>query len=214
MLTHEQLIDQLALQDRLNSQINPDWLTAGYPWHRAIMVEAVEAIDHYGWKWWKKQEPDIPQVQMELVDIWHFVLSATLVECGGDRMWAAESLLTRMGGAETLANAMPDDTRVLFDAVVSHAASGQFSTVAFAALMRRLELSWDALHAMYVAKNVLNIFRQEHGYKDGTYTKVWNGREDNQVLADLILASPGASAEHLFVSLETIYSQLPTKETP
>ncbi|PJI52103.1 dUTPase, partial [Methylobacterium radiotolerans] len=24
-------------------------------------------MEHYGWKWWKKQTIDLPQVQMELV---------------------------------------------------------------------------------------------------------------------------------------------------
>jgi hypothetical protein len=25
-------------------------------------------LDHYGWKWWKKQTPDTEQVILELVD--------------------------------------------------------------------------------------------------------------------------------------------------
>jgi len=44
------------------------------------------------------------------------------------------------------------------------------------------------LFEMYVAKNVLNKFRQDHGYKEGSYHKVWNGREDNEVLAEIIRA--------------------------
>jgi len=35
-------------------------------------------------------------------------------------------------------------------------------------------------------KNSLNFFRQDHGYKDGTYLKVWNGREDNEYLVEII----------------------------
>jgi hypothetical protein len=30
------------------------------------------------------------------------------------------------------------------------------------------------------------MFRQDNGYKDGTYNKVWNGREDNEYLADIM----------------------------
>jgi hypothetical protein len=37
-----------------------------------------------------------------------------------------------------------------------------------------------------VGKNVLNFFRQDHGYKDGSYIKVWQGREDNEHLVDVV----------------------------
>ena len=46
--------------------------------------------------------------------------------------------------------------------------------------------SFDQLYRMYVGKNVLNFFRQDHGYKEGTYVKVWGGREDNEHLSDLL----------------------------
>lgn len=212
MLSKTQLANQLVLQDRLNSVVDPLWLTAGHQWHRAIMVEAVEALDHYGWKWWKKQAPDVPQVQIELADIWHFILSATLVECQGDHVWAAESLITRMGGAETFSEMSGTDTRKLFDELAGSAASGGLHSEAFVTLLRRLELPWDKLHVMYVAKNVLNIFRQAHGYKEGTYIKVWQGQEDNVVLANLLYARPDATAEQLLTKLEEIYTHI-TKET-
>ena len=34
-------------------------------------------------------------------------------------------------------------------------------------------------------KNVLNFFRQDNGYKDGSYIKLWDGKEDNQHLVEL-----------------------------
>ena len=33
---------------------------------------------------------------------------------------------------------------------------------------------------------MLNIFRQDNGYKDGSYEKTWGGREDNEHLADIL----------------------------
>ena len=203
MLSKNQLADQLALQQTMNSTVNPDWLTANYAWHRAIMVETVEALDHFGWKWWKKSEPDVTQVQIELVDIWHFVLSATLVGTNGGNKWAATSLTSRFECALSAAHA---DTRHLFDMLASAAGKGRFDAGAFEALMRRLGFSWDQLHAMYIAKNVLNIFRQGHGYKQGTYVKEWHGKEDNVVLADLIAARPDATVEQLTEKLESIYA--------
>lgn len=207
MLSKNQLADQLALQQTMNSTVNPDWLTANYAWHRAIMVEAVEALDHFGWKWWKKSEPDVKQVQIELVDIWHFVLSATLAGTGGRVPDAIESLVGRFESAFSYDHA---DTRHLFDLLAAAAGDGYFNAGVFETILRRMELSWDQLHTMYVAKNVLNIFRQAHGYKDGTYIKFWHGKEDNVVLADLLAARPDATVEQLNDKLESIYQSLTT----
>jgi hypothetical protein len=44
----------------------------------------------------------------------------------------------------------------------------------------------NELYRQYVGKNVLNFFRQDHGYKEGTYNKIWNGREDNEHLVDVL----------------------------
>ena len=207
MLSRTQLAEQLALQDKMNATVNPDWLKAGYAWHRAIMVEAVEALDHHGWKWWKKSEPDVAQVQIELVDIWHFVLSATLVGTSGNKEWAVDSLLGRFEGVLS-SSVNSTSTTKLFDVLAGDAADGHFNAVVFDALMRRMEFGWSQLHAMYTAKNVLNIFRQSHGYKQGTYTKEWFGKEDNVVLADLLAARPDATVEQLTDKLESIYAQV------
>lgn len=205
MLTKNQLAEQLILQAKLNAVIDPDWLNAGYPWSRAIMVEAVEALDHYGWKWWKKQEPNLPQVRMELVDIWHFALSAFLDEGRGDIDWAAAALESRAGSSVNHDVYRSYSARDLFDRLIAAGADGWFNAGAFAKLLELTGLSWDALHHTYLAKNVLNIFRQSHGYKDGTYVKVWDGVEDNEVVAGLLAGSPECTAHELLEMLEYRY---------
>ena len=55
-----------------------------------------------------------------------------------------------------------------------------------AGIMKHLDMPFDELYEIYIGKNVLNMFRQDNGYKEGTYNKVWNGREDNEYLADII----------------------------
>ena len=37
-----------------------------------------------------------------------------------------------------------------------------------------------------MGKQTLTQFRQNNGYKDGTYQKVWGGREDNEFLTDAL----------------------------
>ncbi|EPD6447732.1 dUTP diphosphatase, partial [Campylobacter coli] len=47
-------------------------------------------------------------------------------------------------------------------------------------------LNLEILYKAYIGKNILNIFRQNNGYKQDTYKKIWNGREDNEVLAEIL----------------------------
>ena len=47
-------------------------------------------------------------------------------------------------------------------------------------------LDGEGLFREYVSKNVLNHFRQDNGYKTGTYQKTWGGQEDNVHLVALM----------------------------
>ncbi len=77
----QKIIHMLEMQDAMNTKVNTDWRNAGFEWYRAIWMEASEMLEHYGWKWWKKQDPDVMQVKLEVVDIVHFALSIRLVQC-------------------------------------------------------------------------------------------------------------------------------------
>jgi hypothetical protein len=73
------------------------------------------------------------------------------------------------------------------------------------------QLDFDALYSAYVGKNVLNFFRQDNGYKDGSYIKNWSGREDNEHLVE-VRASLDHGAEdfskQVYDSLESRYREL------
>ena len=202
MISIEQLTAMYKLQDELNSKINEDWVFANYPWHRAIMVEAVEALEHYGWKWWKKQEPDFAQARIELVDIWHFALSMSMHD---DYAQAARQMMSRVNRARESEVFAGKSVTHKMDMLVSSAADGLFYVDAFVALMGDFELTWDGLYTTYVAKNVLNTFRQDNGYKAGTYIKDWNGVEDNVALDQLMQLKPDASPVQLYNKLTEVY---------
>ena len=74
-----QLATMLKLQSEMNTKVHADWRQQNFEWYRAIWIECAELLDHYGWKWWKKQTPDVDQIALELVDIWHFGLSILLL---------------------------------------------------------------------------------------------------------------------------------------
>lgn len=55
---------------------------------------------------------------------------------------------------------------------------------------------------------VSSFFRQDHGYKEGTYIKIWHGEEDNEVLAKLVNeldASATDFQQQLYSALEAKY---------
>ena len=178
------LENMLVMQDRMNSRVHENWQAQDFEWYRAIWTECAELIEHYGYKWWKKQEADMEQVRLEVIDIWHFGLSALFGN--------GKSIETIAGEIEAeLANfhASSLGVREATEALALHALDTRgFSPSRFWQLMQASGLDFDALYGAYVGKNVLNFFRQDHGYKSGTYTKIWGGREDNEHLAELVLA--------------------------
>jgi hypothetical protein len=79
----------------------------------------------------------------------------------------------------------------------------------FANIMQLIDMDFDLLYRMYVGKNVLNFFRQDHGYKEGSYTKVWQGREDNEHLAELLSQLDSESAsfkDEVYQGLQARYT--------
>jgi hypothetical protein len=66
-------------------------------------------------------------------------------------------------------------------------------------------LNLDSLYKLYVGKNILNQFRQDHGYKEGTYIKIWNDEEDNVTMQRILEKNENISPDKLYESLEKAY---------
>tara|TARA_B110000444_G_scaffold132940_1_gene124919 strand:- start:97 stop:756 length:660 start_codon:yes stop_codon:yes gene_type:complete len=205
MLSDQQAKTMLTLQSAMNAKVDPNWVASRYPYLRAVLIEAAEAIEHHGWKWWKKQEKDLPQLQMELIDIWHFLLSQILLNEGGSETAALLKLNEQLGALE-------DSNHVNFDGksynlgtmdlleqielLIGISAARRIELSVFASIMSNCQMCWTDLYCQYVGKNVLNFFRQDHGYKDGSYQKMWNGREDNEYLVEVMADLDSSDAEY------------------
>lgn len=193
MLSSTQLHTMLSLQDKMNKKVNPEWLTAGYQYLRAAMIESVEGIEHHGWKWWKAQEKDLPQLQMELVDIWHFALSAIIIDFDGDLDKSAHTIAGNLQAESSIVTFDSKDydfqTQHILDNLELMAglcAAKRFDVPLFIKIVEQAEMDSNELFRQYVGKNVLNFFRQDHGYKTGTYIKIWHGQEDNEHLVEVL----------------------------
>ena len=198
-----QIKQMLTMQDAMNSRVSDTWRENGYEWYRAIWVECAEMLDHHGWKWWKLQEIDIAQVQLELVDIFHFGLSLRLMA------GATVESITDTLAIELTQSSHEKDFKIALENLASAAVSNKsFDAIALADCMRLMNMDLDELFRQYVGKNTLNFFRQDHGYKEGTYIKIWNGEEDNEVLANLVNALDASASDfqqQLYAALEEKY---------
>ena len=193
MLSSTQLATMLSLQDAMNKKVNPDWLHAGYAYLRAAMIESVEGIEHHGWKWWKAQHKDLPQLQMELVDIWHFALSDIIISFTGDIQKSANTIAEQLASNRSQVTFDGKDYRFAEQDILDNlelmaglCAAKRFDVPLFIKIVEQAEMDSNELYRQYVGKNVLNFFRQDYGYKEGTYKKIWNGREDNEHLVDVL----------------------------
>ena len=187
-------------------------------WLRCIHMEVAELIDSTPWKHWKNinANPDMNNIHVELVDIWHFLMSYILQETNVPK---AVSLVNTHCIYE--ANTQIDPKIMVKEAEkLSYIAlaieTGNMPT--FSGIERFIDqffrcckisgLSFNWLQKLYIGKNCLNKFRQDNGYKEGTYIKVWNGQEDNVVMVAILEAVDNISFNELYEKLELNYQKL------
>ena len=213
-MNREAILNMLQMQHRMNSRVHEDWINQHFEWYRATWIECGELMDHVGYKWWKKQAADMEQVRLEVVDIWHFGMSALFLPDTDLEALAGEIAHDFTEGATVGSDeqSASQSIHAATEALAQHALETKgFSVPLFHALMQACDLSADALYRHYVGKNVLNFFRQDHGYQDGTYIKEWQGREDNEHLSELLESLDATAAgfpEAVYEGLASRYADV------
>jgi dimeric dUTPase (all-alpha-NTP-PPase superfamily) len=225
----DKVLQMLQLQQQLNDATNgEDWEEGvtkngkSINWKRCIYMECAEMVDSFAWKHWKSidADPDWANLQIEVVDVWHFVMSLAL----------ETYKMNRLGDIETLAQQIAEmpNYEVLYDTVEAFESEKllliQIETVMrdaleiktsmtkllfdFFELVRMSKLDIETLYRLYVGKNILNQFRQDHGYKEGSYIKIWNGEEDNVVMVRIWEESGSLTPDELYSALKQRYDNL------
>jgi dimeric dUTPase (all-alpha-NTP-PPase superfamily) len=202
----QQIATMLELQDSMNSKVREDWREQNFEWYRAIWIECAELLDHHGWKWWKKQQPDVNQIALELVDIWHFGLSLLLLKDQSHEV-ISESVIKAFDEVE----ASGDFAINLEEFTKNTLVTKDFDINGFVGLVKGIGMKFDQLYIAYVGKNVLNFFRQDHGYQDGSYHKQWGGKEDNEHLVEIVGkldTNLATFKDDLYSEMKAVYQQL------
>ncbi len=200
----------VELQHKFNQQTIENYLEKDLNWNSAIIAESGELLDSLGYKWWKKQVPDMDNVKVEAIDLLHFVISDTLQMNYDIRNFndILNSTIKdfEVGFKEISINLKNSNLFKLIDLLNTDRLS---RFLVLKAIFEKLEMSNEDVYIAYIVKNCLNKFRQHNGYKDGSYIKYWNGKEDN-VIAYEIANEWGADEElfeHLYIDLETYYNE-------
>ena len=202
----QQLTTMLQLQGEMNTKVHNEWQEQEFEWYRAIWVECAELLDHYGWKWWKKQTPDVDQIALELVDIWHFGLSLLLL-----KGQSVDEIADQISVAFADPQQGEDFAADLEGFTEQTLATKDFDIGGFVKLMHGIKMDFETLYIGYVGKNVLNFFRQDNGYQDGSYQKQWGGIEDNEHLVEIVAQLDTTSAtfkDDLYSHMQETYSRL------
>lgn len=185
-LSAKQMIDiQVALDYEITGGKKISFRDTGL----ASIAEAVELLESTTWKWWAKnkfrKDENVQSkinwnAEIEAIDILHFSLSSwsqvgipkadKVTSCG---KWeksdsGIEYFLTNRRGFRKFCCKILMDTATIDD------------------ISQFIRGGRDRVSAIYVAKCTLNWIRTRTGYKDGTYKKVTDGVEDNELLEKIV----------------------------
>jgi dimeric dUTPase (all-alpha-NTP-PPase superfamily) len=222
----DKILQMLLLQQQLNDATNGEGWEKGVTkngklidWKRCAYLECAELIESYPWKHWKNidAEPDYANIKIEAVDIWHFIMSQGLEDFKMKNLGSIEALAKKISALPNFDRFLEEITPTTKDYyeqinVVENLMRTIFCDDSTEKLMEAFidvaiqsGLNLDALYILYIGKNILNQFRQDHGYKEGTYIKIWNGEEDNVVMQRVLEESDDISPDELYKALETSY---------
>ena len=193
-------LDKLTLlQDSLNELITPHWkenrteldFMVSSHQEMAELIDTSVATDgsdkqtSMGWKWWKGKAGErtmdsvewnnlnsavVDNVKIELTDLLFFTLSQKVLGDMSDPLEDVE---------------LNDNDWVNFMTISAMNLLQRPGTALGMILLLAERLNFN-ISAYYIAKHTLNHIRQLTGYKDGSYVKVNDGVEDNELLHGVI----------------------------
>lgn len=219
--TVEEISQLFRMQDTLNSYIHPEWKLQGFNWFDAIVDECQEILGHLGWKWWKESYQcgittgNKAQLKLEVIDLLHFVVSGVAQPDWFD--FTDIENFTVYINTPYLQNL---DASVEMEMIARDLRKGNAnSAICISQMAHILEMTKEEILTTYLHKYVLNKFRQDHGYKDGTYDKTWVLKifrdgltpeavslEDNEVLERAVEYL--SNRPDVTIGEQTLYSEL------
>jgi len=227
---NNKILLMLQLQNELNNATNGDKWTDGITkngktinWRRCIYMECAEMVDSFPWKHWKSiaENPDWHNHQIEVVDVWHFIMSLAIEDYTSNSKGTIEDIATKISALDSLLKIETNDVsfanvddvlekieNIIRLVIVKDELNLDKISSDFFDLVAMSGLNLESLYRLYVGKNILNQFRQDNGYKEGTYKKIWDGKEDNMVMKLIWENHTDTTPELLYSELAKAYCTL------
>ena len=180
-------------------------------------------IDSFTWKHWKNidQETDWNNLQVEVVDVWHFVMSLAIENYSQTLRGQVEDLAINISQSQNFKKINTSSEHFAKqDEIIQKIESIMIDTLSrgsldleklisdFFDLVLMSGLNLESLYKLYMGKNILNQFRQDNGYKNGTYIKIWAGEEDNVIMKRILEQNSGIKPDALYRELTKLYLAL------
>jgi len=226
----DKILLMLQLQAQLNEATNGEEWTKGLTkngktinWKRCIYMECAEMVDSFSWKHWKSinKEPDWDNLQIEVIDVWHFIMSLAIENYSQNLRGGIEDIAINISQLESFStidldssnfdtqnNVIDKVENIIRLSVSKNELQIDEMIAEFFDLVIMSGLNLETLYRLYVGKNILNQFRQDNGYKDGSYIKVWNGDEDNIVMKRVWEKNSDIKPDALYKELTKLYLAL------
>lgn len=196
------------LQNEVNELTSGNqWLLSSNNYYRAAWMEAAELLDYYNWEWWKAKEVNIDQAKMEVIDILHFLASEEIRSPLPDSVPSVLDLYHKADpGVEGIAEEIED---FIYEILLQDSKSDIW--FCFFCIVKTMNMDLKEIYELFVKKATLNRFRQNQGYRQGTYVKTWaNGEEDNVFLSNLtvpdFLLTSAEVSKYIYDKLELEYN--------
>jgi len=226
----DKILLMLQLQNQLNDATNGEKWTLGVTkngkvinWNRCIYMECAEMVDSFSWKHWKSinQEPDWDNLQIEVIDVWHFIISLSIENYSKNLKGGIEDLSLNISQLESFGKIDLENSKfssqdeviakvenIILLSLQKDSLDLETLLSEFFDLVVMSGLDLETLYRLYVGKNVLNQFRQDNGYKDGSYVKVWDGEEDNVIMKRIWEENSDIKPDNLYRELTKLYLAL------
>lgn len=229
-----------SLQAEANTKMaGSDWLlnTDKYDYASAIRDEVVEAAVSAGWRpWWRGAGPDteldINNLHLELVDIYHFHMSLLMQELatpepstesgtgsgpesGVDLPRIQKASAAHLAGVWEYGLGAPNVGKINLNTYLGTVLTqGAVSaTWHLFRTMAQAGLDLSRLYRYYVAKNALNLFRTNLGYKQDRSVKYWEPNvEDNYYVMELARSNtPIHGSQDMYNKIGEKYTEITGK---
>jgi len=210
------------LQDKANQVMaGGDWTNLNIDWVSCACAELGESYTWSGYKHWKRQEVNLHQLGIEVIDTYHFMLSMAIEKgvCAESifkaafnevsvksretmRALCAENLTKGESGVAVLKTRIKSSIKASLAWALSCDNNPKLLENTAQELMLLASVvgfSDEQFLSNYLVKNCINIYRQKLGDREGKYPRMWIFRgetiEDNQVAEILTKENPALAMD-------------------